>query len=78
MVCVRFIFAAFHSINALFICPFAGRSADRGTDRRVQRGILAIRQRRRWHHHNKGVGHSYALPGPESHRGRAAGHDQRG
>merc|ERR1712159_604920 len=54
------------------------RPAHRGTDCRVQGGLLPVRQGRRWHHHHQGAWHRDALARPEPDRGGAAGHDQRG
>merc|ERR1711967_126019 len=54
------------------------RRTHRGTDRRVQGGLLPLRQGWRRYHYHQGAGNRDALPGPEPHRGRAPGHDQRG
>ena len=50
----------------------------RGADRRVQGGLLPVRQGRRWHDHDEGARHGDALARPEPDRGGAPGHDQRG
>ena len=55
-----------------------GGSADRGTDRRVQGGLLLVRQGRRWNHHHEGVGNCHALFGSESDRSRTSRYDQWG
>lgn len=56
----------------------AGRPVDRGTDRRIQGGLLAVRQGRGRHHHHQRTGHGDEVPGAEPDGGGATGHDQRG
>ncbi len=53
-----------------------GRPVDRRADRRIQGGLLPLRQGWRRHHHHQGVGHRHEVPRAEPDRGRASGHDQ--
>mmetsp|Transcript_2177 Transcript_2177/g.7335 ORF Transcript_2177/g.7335 Transcript_2177/m.7335 type:complete len:281 (-) Transcript_2177:46-888(-) len=54
-----------------------GRPIDRGANRRVQGGLLPLRQGRRRHHHHQGARHRDALPRAKPDGGRAGRHDQR-
>merc|ERR1712130_952199 len=45
-----------------------GGSANRGANRRVQRGLLAIRQRRRRNDHDEGARDGDAIPGTKPNR----------
>jgi len=43
---------------------------------RIQRGVLTVWQRRRWHNYNQGAGYSHEVTRTESDRGRTARYDQ--
>ena len=53
-----------------------GRSADWGADRRVQGGLLFVRQGWWWNHHHERVGYRDAIFGSESDWSWTSGHDK--
>ncbi len=63
-------------IILFYFSLIVGRPVDRRADRRVQGGLLPVRQGRRRYHHHQGVGHRHEVPRAEPDRGRASGHDQ--
>ncbi len=69
----------FNTILCLkFAFVFLGWPTDGRTDRRVQGGLLPVRQGRRRHHHHQGAWHRHEVARTEPDRGGVAGHDQRG
>lgn len=61
-----------------FLSHVPGGSAYRRTDRRIQGGVLTVRQRWRRHHHDERARHRHEIARTEPHRSRAPRHDQRG